>query len=201
MRIKEIAAVRVRYGYRRIHVLLKREGWTINVKRVYRLYTIEDLNLRNNTRRKRANQSRVKQHSEATAANECWAMDFVSDQLYDGKRFRVLALIDLFTRECLATYADKAIKGDGGLCGPPACLQRARNPQMHQGRQRAGVHLPSAGCLDLWPKDPAGILKPRRADRQRAHRIFQRQPSGRMPEHKLVHVSGRREGKVGKMAK
>ena len=71
MRIKEIAAVRVRYGYRRIHVLLKREGWTINVKRVYRLYKIEGLNLRNNTRRKRANQNRVKPHSEATAANEC----------------------------------------------------------------------------------------------------------------------------------
>jgi len=59
MRIKEIAAVRVRYGYRRIHVLLRREGWTINVKRVYRLYKIEGLNLRNNTRRKRANQNRV----------------------------------------------------------------------------------------------------------------------------------------------
>ena len=81
MRIKEIAAVRVRYGYRRIHVLLRREGWTINVKRVYRLYKIEGLNLRNHTRRKRANQTRVKPRSEATAANECWAMDFVSDQL------------------------------------------------------------------------------------------------------------------------
>ena len=134
MRIKEIAAVRVRYGYRRIHVLLRREGWAINVKRVYRLYKIEGLNLRNSTRRKRANQNRVKPHSEATAANECWAMDFVSDQLYDGKRFRVLTLIDLFTRECLATFADKAIKGDH-LCDPPACFQGARNPQMHQGGQ------------------------------------------------------------------
>ena len=59
MRIKEIAAVRVRYGYRRIHVLPKREGWTINVTRVYRLYKIEGLNLRNNTRRKRVIQIRV----------------------------------------------------------------------------------------------------------------------------------------------
>jgi putative transposase len=113
MRIKEIAAVRVRYGYRRIHVLLKREGWGINVKRVYRLYKQEGLNLRHSTKRKRANQNRVRPHSEATAANEYWAMDFVSDQLYDGKRFRALTLIDLFTRECLATYADKAIKGEG----------------------------------------------------------------------------------------
>jgi putative transposase len=94
-------------------MLLKRESWTINVKRVYRLYKIEGVNLRNSTRRKRANQNRVKPNSEATAANECWAMDFVSDQLYDGKRFRVLTLIDLFTRECLAAYADKAIKGEG----------------------------------------------------------------------------------------
>ena len=109
MRIKEIAAVRVRYGCRRIHLLLRREGCTINVKRVDRRYKIEGLNLRNNSRRKRANQNRVKPHSEAKAANECWAMDFVSDQLYDGKRFRVLTLIDLLTRECLATYAEKAI--------------------------------------------------------------------------------------------
>ena len=103
MRIKEIVTVGVRYWYRRIHVLLKREGWPINVKRVYLLNKNKCLNLRNRSRRKRVNQNRVKPHSEATAANECWAMDFVSDQLYDGKRFRVLTLIDLFTRECLAT--------------------------------------------------------------------------------------------------
>lgn len=113
MRIKEIAAVRVRYGYRRIHVLLKREGWGINVKRVYRLYKLEGLNLRHNTKRKRINQDRIPPRSDATEANEYWAMDFVSDQIFNGKRFRVLTLINLFTRECLATYADKAIKGEG----------------------------------------------------------------------------------------
>ncbi len=96
-------AVHVRYGYRRIRFLLRREGWGINVKRIYWLYKIEGLGLRNNTRRKRADQNRVKPHSEATTVNEYWAMDFVSDQLYKGKRFQVLTLIDLFTRECLAT--------------------------------------------------------------------------------------------------
>jgi len=150
MRIKEIAAVRVRYGYRRIHVLLRREGWAINVKRVYRLYKIEGLNLCNNTRRKRANQNRVKPHSEATAANEYWAMDFVSDQLYDGKRFRVLTLIDLFTRECLATYADKAIKGEG-VCailrhvsqerGTPRCIKVDNGPEF------------ISRALDAWTYD------------------------------------------------
>ena len=136
MRIKEIAAVRVRYGYRRIHVLLRREGWAINVKRVYRLYKIKGLNLRNNIRRKRVNQNRVKPNSEATAAS--WALDFVSNRLCAGKLFNVLTLIDLFTRDCLAAYAEKAIKGDGACAilhhvsqerGTPKCIKVDNGPE------------------------------------------------------------------------
>jgi putative transposase len=106
--------------------------------------------MRNHTRRKRANQTRVKPHSEATAANECWAMDFVSDQLYDGKRFRVLTLIDLYTRECLATYADKAIQGEG-VCailrhvsqkrGTPRCIKVDNGPEI------------ISRALDAWTYD------------------------------------------------
>ena len=112
MRIKEIASVRVRYGYRRIHVLLKREGWPINIKRVYRLYKLEGLNLRNKSRRKTVSQARVPNPVAATRMNECWAMDFVSDKLYNGKKFRSLTLIDTYTRECLAIYPEKSIKGE-----------------------------------------------------------------------------------------
>ena len=112
MRIKEIASVRIRYGYRRIHILLKREGWNINRKRVYRLYKDAGLNLRSKSRRKRISEARAPLPGSPAAVNECWTMDFVSDQLYNGKRFRALTLLDIYSRECLDIYADKAIKGE-----------------------------------------------------------------------------------------
>lgn len=112
MRIREIAAARVRYGYRRIYILLLREGWKINHKRVYRLYREEGLNLRQKSKRKRISTPRVFEKAVAGRPNEYWAMDFVSDQLYNGKRFRALTILDLFTRECLEIYVDKSIKGE-----------------------------------------------------------------------------------------
>ena len=111
IRIRDIAAVRVRYGYRRIHILLRREGWSVNHKRVYRIYCEEGLNLRNRKKAKRISLARVKAPA-ATKVNECWAMDFVSDALFNGKRFRALTLMDVFTRECLAVYADQGIRGE-----------------------------------------------------------------------------------------
>lgn len=99
MRIRDIAAARVRYGYRRVHVLLRREGWKVNHKRVYRLYRLEGLELRLRTRKKkRAALARVL-GPEATAPNECWSRDFVSDRLADGKAFRVLALVRSRSRD------------------------------------------------------------------------------------------------------
>lgn len=112
MRIREIAATRVRYGYRRIHVLLLREGWKINHKRVYRLYREEGLNLRQKSKRKKLSSPRVIEKVKASQLNQCWAMDFVSDQLFNGKRFRALTILDVFSRECLDIYVDKSIKGE-----------------------------------------------------------------------------------------
>lgn len=110
MRIKDIAATRVRYGYRRIHILLKREGWNVNHKRVYRIYRDEGLNLRHKSKRKRISGVRIPREA-IHQINECWAMDFVSDSLFNGKRFRALTIIDIFSRECLGIYADKGITG------------------------------------------------------------------------------------------
>ena len=103
MRLKELAAARVRYGYRRLHVLLRREGWPVNAKRVYRLYREEGLVIRTKLpKRKRAWRYR---EARATlgAANEAWAMDFMSDKLFDGRPFQILIVIDGHTREPLAT--------------------------------------------------------------------------------------------------
>lgn len=93
-------------------ILLKRESWNVNHKRVYRLYKEEGLNLRNKSNRKKISVPRVPDKNMLSAVNECWAMDFVSDQLYDGKRFRALTIIDTYSRECLAIYVDKSIKGE-----------------------------------------------------------------------------------------
>jgi putative transposase len=102
-RIKEIAAARVRYGFRRIHVLLKREGWSVNVKRLRRLYHQEGLSLRARApKRRRSAQLRQPQY-QPTAANEVWCMDFMHDRLAtpDRRPIRLLTVVDIFTRECL----------------------------------------------------------------------------------------------------
>ena len=102
MRLKELAAARVRYGCRRLHVLLRREGWPINAKRVHRLYREEGLSIRPKVPRRRRSCRYRAERPAVVGPNECWAMDFVSDQLFDGRPFRILAVIDVHTRESLA---------------------------------------------------------------------------------------------------
>ena len=110
MRIRDLATARVRYGYRRLHVLLLREGWQINHKRVYRWYKLEGLSLRLKTVKKRRSVPRVPL-PPANAPNERWSMDFVSDKLADGRRFRLLALVDNFSRVSPALEADRSLTG------------------------------------------------------------------------------------------
>lgn len=97
-RIKEIAETRVRYGYRRIHVLLRREGWPVNVKRVRRLYRVEGLNLRAKRPRRHVMAARRVERPLASRPNEIWAMDFVSDALFNGRRIRALTVVDMMDR-------------------------------------------------------------------------------------------------------
>lgn len=103
-RIKEIAAARVRYGYRRIHVLLRREGWPVNAKRVARLYRAEGLSLRAKSPKRRRSANVRQPRLVITAANQVWSLDFMHDRLADeGRRaVRLLTIVDVFTRECLA---------------------------------------------------------------------------------------------------
>ena len=89
---------RVRYGYRRVHVLLQREGWTGNVKRTYRIYRDLGLQLRNKTPKRRVKAKLRDDRQEAAGPNEVWAMDFVHDQLATGKKIRVLTIVDTFSR-------------------------------------------------------------------------------------------------------
>jgi len=97
-RIKEICQTRVRYGYRRVHVLLRREGWHINVKKVHRIYRELGLQLRNKTPKRRVKAKLREDRRNATQPNETWAMDFVHDQLSMGRKIRILTVVDTFSR-------------------------------------------------------------------------------------------------------
>src|SRR5579864_6763693 len=91
--------------------MLRREGWHVNTKRVYRLYREEGLELRMKKRAKRVAQGRTRL-AEASYPNQRWSMDFVSDRLVDGRWFRILTVVDQYTRECLCAYADRSQSGN-----------------------------------------------------------------------------------------
>lgn len=109
-RMKAIAHERRRFGYRRVLVLLKREGYVINHKKLYRLYREEKLAVRRRGGRKRAIGTRAPM-TVPRVPNDRWSLDFVSDQLTDGRRFRILTIVDDCTRECLALVADTSLSG------------------------------------------------------------------------------------------
>lgn len=109
-RMTEIARERRRFGYRRLHVLLKREGHVVNHKRLFRLYREEKLAVRRRGGRKRAIGTRAPM-LVPLGPNERWSLDFVSDQFTDGRRFRILAIVDDCTRENLALVADTSLSG------------------------------------------------------------------------------------------
>jgi putative transposase len=97
-RIKEICQTRIRYGYRRVHVMLRRDGWLMNVKKTRRIYRELGLQLRNKTPKRRVKAKLREGRVNATQPNETWAMDFVHDQLATGRKIRVLAVVDTFSR-------------------------------------------------------------------------------------------------------
>lgn len=111
IRLREVAASRVRFGYRRLTILLRREGWRVNAKRIYRLYTEEGLMVRTKVRVRAARRNRVPQ-AVATAPNQRWSMDFMSARVTDGRWFRILTVVDQFTRECLCLVADQSLTGE-----------------------------------------------------------------------------------------
>lgn len=107
-RLKELAAARPRYGYRRLYVLLRREGWVVNHKRIHRLYKLLNLQIRTKHKKKRGSSVRVPLE-QATMQNERWSMDFIHDMLDNGRRFRILTIVDQYTRECPMLRADHSL--------------------------------------------------------------------------------------------
>ncbi len=101
LRIREITETRVHYGYRRVHILLRREGWRDNHKRIYRLYREQGLSLRLKRPHRNKSAQRRQPQPQGLYPDHVWGRDFVSDALFDGRRLRLLTVIDLYTRECL----------------------------------------------------------------------------------------------------
>ncbi len=109
-RLRELSGERRRFGYRRLHILLKREGWAVNWNKLYRIYREEGLTVRKRGGRKRAIGTRAPM-AIPQGANQRWSLDFVSDTLSEGRRFRILNVIDDFSRECLASVVDTSLSG------------------------------------------------------------------------------------------
>jgi putative transposase len=109
-RLRRLAAERRRFGYRRLHILLRREGLELNHKKLFRIYREERLTVRRRGGRKRALGTRAPM-ALPQGRDQRWSLDFVSDVLADGRRFRVLVIVDDFTRECLALVVDTSIPG------------------------------------------------------------------------------------------
>lgn len=142
MRIRDIALSRPRFGYLRIHTMLRREGWQINVKRVHRLYCLDGLQVRMRRRR----QKRLSLHRGPAPVpvgrNERWSMDFVHDQLADGRAFRVLTVIDNWSRESPILEVGFRLTGDSVV----AALNRVSKAE------RLPVSKPSTMAPNLRPK-------------------------------------------------
>lgn len=112
MRIREIAHSRPRFGYQRIHIMLRREGWAINRKRVHRLYRLEGLQVRMRVRRRKRLSLHRGPAPSPTRLGERWSMDFVHDQLVNGRAFRVLTVVDNWSRESVLLEADFRLTGE-----------------------------------------------------------------------------------------
>ncbi len=146
IRLRELAASRVRFGYRRLTVLLRREGWPVNAKRIYRLYTEEGLIVRTKPRHRAAQRQRLPQ-IPVSAPNQRWAMDFVHQRLVDGRWFRVLTVLDQCTRECLRLFADSSLSGQKVAAALEPVVQYRGAPQaitVDNGSEFA------SRALDVW---------------------------------------------------
>jgi putative transposase len=109
--MKEIANTRIRFGYRRVYVMLKREGWQVGRSQAYRLYREEQLQLRSKLPKRRKMVVQRQQRIQASAPGQVWTMDFVAHEFGNGEKFRMLTVVDVFTREALAVDAGLRLRG------------------------------------------------------------------------------------------
>jgi transposase InsO family protein len=184
-KLKVLAAQRPRWGYRRLHVLLKREGHHVNHKLVFRVYRAEGLAVRRKKRKRMAASLRVVP-PPPTRSRQQWTMDFTQDSLASGRQFRTLNVIDTFTRECLVIEVDHSLPGARVVRVLQRLVELNGQPEAIPHRQRQRVHQRRRRCLGVRAPHQARLHHTRQADRERAHRELQREVQGRVPERELV---------------
>jgi putative transposase len=146
-RIREIAKSRVRYGYRKVLVLLRREGWQVGKHLVYRLYKEEGLALKKRPQKRRKAVRHREERFRPTAPDQAWSVDFVADQLQDGRRFRSLTIVDVFTRESVAIEVGQGLRGEDVVRTMNKLKQQGRTPKLlfcDNGSEFSGQ------AMDLW---------------------------------------------------
>ena len=199
-RIKEICQTRVRYGYRRVHVLLRREGWrdqpeedAAYLPRVGPATAQQDAEA--------AGEGQAAGGSRpATRSNETWAMDFVHDQLATGRKLRVLTIVDTFSRFSPALEPRFTFRGADVVEMLERVCRRSGIPGDDPGRSGHRVRLPRSRSVGLSARRHARLLPARQADRQCLHRSVQRPLPGGVSERPLVPDPCRRPEKIGGLA-
>jgi putative transposase len=182
-RIRDIALSRPRFGYLRVLVMLKREGWPVGKTRVYRLYRLEGLQLRMKVKRRKRIALMRGKPQKPTGPNQHWSMDFVHDQTHDGRAFRILTVIDQWSRESVCLEANFRLSG--------RCLAQALDEvARHRG-------WPNAITVDIVlnargvPRNGNSIAcRSCRADRHKAKSDEQNQRRGSAAQGASVNHSG-----------
>jgi putative transposase len=179
-RLEELAADRRRFGYRRPHVMLRREGWVVNIKRVRRVYREANLQVRKRLRRRvalgRGNPAPI-----VTVMNERWSLDFVHDTLASGRRIRALTIVDDYTHESLAIEVDTSLSGER-VTRVLTMLGEIRGAQDDRPRQRHRADQPCNVTLGRRSSGTASSYCAGQANAERFHRELQRQVPRRMPQ-------------------
>ena len=187
-RLVALARERRRFGYRRLLIFLRREGFVVNHKRLFRVYREERLTVRKRGGRKRALGSRTPM-PVPSLPNDLWALDFVSDQLVSGRRFRILAIYDVCTRRCLAAIADFSLSGKRVARELDRLIAVHGRPKASRQRQRHGADQQRHPDLDGRQRRRLALHRPGQAGAERLHRELQWPPARRVPERDAVHVA------------
>ena len=186
-RLRDLAAERRRFGYRRLGILLAREGFEMNHKKLLRIYREEGLKVRRRGGRKRALGTRAPM-TVPQGPNQCWALDFVSDALACGRRFRILAVVDDFSRECLALVADTSLSGARVARELDRDHRAARPPACDCQRQRHRADLDGHPALVAGARCRLALHRAGQAAAERLHRKLQRPAAGRIAQRNAVHL-------------
>ena len=176
-RLRNLAEARRCFGYRRLFVLLRRDGERSGKNRIYRLYREEGLTVRKRRARRRAVGTRAPILVEATP-NARWSLDFVHDQFACGRRFRVLNVVDDVSRECLAAIPETSISGRRVARELDALIARRGKPGMIVSDKRHRVHLQRHAGLVGGEQDRLALHRARKADAERLLRELQRPDAG-----------------------